>query len=70
MIEKATPALYDHVELVESVMIDDVLIPAGTRGAIVDLLGTPVEAYTVEVDHVRFGEAFLPDLRDYQFKIL
>ncbi len=70
MIEEVAPAQYDGVELIADVVSLGVLIPEGTRGTIVELQGEPVDAYTVEFDYNRFGDAFLPDLRTSQFKKL
>ncbi|MEQ8897735.1 MAG: hypothetical protein RID23_11635 [Roseovarius sp.] len=64
------PRQYDAVELVCDVVSNGVTLPAGTRGTIVELQGSPVEAFTVEFDDLRFGEEFLQDLKEPQFKHL
>ena len=61
---------YDVVELVCDVVSNGVTLPAGTRGTTVELQGSPVEAFTVEFDDLRFGEEFLQDLKEPQFKLL
>ena len=67
---EGTPRQYDVVELACDVVSNGVTLPAGTRGTIVELQGSPVEALTVEFDEFRFGEEFLQDLKEPQFKLL
>lgn len=64
------PRQYDVVELACDVVSNGVTLPAGKRGTIVELQGGPVDAFTVEFDDLRFGEEFLQDLKEPQFKRL
>lgn len=70
MSETLKPRQYDVVELVRDVISRGRVIPAGERGTIVEIQGPPGKAYTVEFDHNRFGDAFLPDLKVSDFKIV
>ena len=64
------PSQYDTVELICDVESGGVTIPAGTQGTIVELQGNPTEAFMVEFDCSKFGDAFLPDLSASQFRVI
>ena len=68
-MSESLPNQYDVIELIDDFVSKGVLIPAGTRGTVVELHGETTEAYTVEFNHEIFGDGCLPDLRASQIRV-